>query len=153
MTERSAEDGMDILKRWNGAIRAKDLVALRDMMADDIVIELPFNESGRTDHGSFRVYRGAEECVAFWREAFAEEGQVHRSSEVEVSIANGGARIFVEFRGHLTMRSGREYRNRYVIRYDLADGRIARCKEYYNPIQSAFAFGRPVAGHHHIESL
>ena len=76
-----------------------------------------------------------------------------RLSEAVVTMTVDGSRVFMEFRVHLTMKSGKEYRNRYVMRVDLVDGKVSRCKEYYNPIQSAYAFGRLVAGKHMLESL
>ena len=137
---------LDILARWHNAIAAKDLAVLRAMMDDRIVIELPFNESGRTDRGSYRIYSGIGECSDFWTAAFQAEGIVHGISEIELTVDGAGERLFFECRGHLTMANGREYRNRYVMRMDVRDGRVSHCKEYYNPIQSAYAFGRPIAG-------
>ena len=39
------------------------------------------------------------------------------------------------------------------MRFDLVGGKIKHCKEYYNPIQSAYAFGRKIAGQFTIETL
>ncbi len=47
----------------------------------------------------------------------------------------------------------RDYRNRYVMRIDFAGHRIAHCREYYNPIQSAYAFRRKIAGQFMVDSL
>lgn len=149
-TQRSA---FEALAQWHEAIGAKELDTLRAMMDPEIVIELPFNESGKTDRASYRVYTGVEECCAFWTAAFAAEGVMHGISEVDLTVDGAGTRLFLECRGHLTMASGREYRNRYVMRMDLRDGRVLRCKEYYNPIQSAYAFGRPIAGQFVLERL
>lgn len=146
-------NAFETLTRWHNAIGAKDLNRLKGMMDKDIVIELPFNESGKTDTESYRIYTGVEECVSFWQVAFTAEGSLHGISEIDLTIDSAGSRIFLECRGHLTMANGREYRNRYVMRLDQRDGRILRCKEYYNPIQSAYAFGRPIAGQFVLEHL
>ncbi len=143
----------ETLARWHNAIGAKDLDTLHSMMDADIVIELPFNESGKTDRASYRIYDGVEACCAFWAAAFQAEGVIHGISEIELTVDRIGSRIFFECRGHLTMANGRDYRNRYVMRMDLRDGRVLRCKEYYNPIQSAFAFGRPIAGQFILDRL
>lgn len=144
---------LDVLARWHNAISTKDLPTLRGMMNDAIVIELPFNESGKTDRDSYRVYSGIGECCDFWTVAFQAEGVIHGISEIDLTVDGAGERIFFECRGHLTMANGREYRNRYVMRMDTRDGRVLRCKEYYNPIQSAYAFGRPIAGQFTLEHL
>jgi hypothetical protein len=39
------------------------------------------------------------------------------------------------------------------MRFDFVGGKLKHCKEYYNPIQSAYAFGRKVAGKFTIEEL
>jgi ketosteroid isomerase-like protein len=51
---------LDALKRYFRALRTKDLQALQTLMTDDVVTEIPFGESGKTDEGSFRVYRGMD---------------------------------------------------------------------------------------------
>lgn len=146
-------DALALLVRWNHAIERQELAELRAMMAQDIVITLPFNESGRTEHGAFRRYEGIDQCCAFWTAAFEAEGVVHGISEIDLTVDAAGTRLFFECRGHLTMQSGRDYRNRYVMRMDVRDGKVAQVREYYNPIQSAYAFGRPVAGQFMLESL
>jgi hypothetical protein len=47
-------------------IHEKDLAGVRELMADDIRIELPFNESGKTEDGYYRVHRSQDECCDFW---------------------------------------------------------------------------------------
>src|SRR3979411_788114 len=74
-------------------------------------------------------------------------------TETDISVSADGSRVFVEGRGHLTMASGKTCRNRYVMRFDFVGGKIKHCKEYYNPIQSAYAFGRKIAGQFTIEAL
>ncbi|MGE0830128.1 MAG: nuclear transport factor 2 family protein [Hyphomonadaceae bacterium] len=142
-----------LLKDWFGALHHKDRAAIPAMMSDDIVIELPLNESGKTDEGCYRVYRGKEEVMGFWEAAFKAEGQSYGFTDTDLTINADGSRIFLEARGHLTMSSGKTYRNRYVFRFDIADGKIKHCKEYYNPIQSAYAFGRPIAGKIMLDAL
>ena len=144
---------LDLLRAWSNGIKTKDLEGLRALMHPEIVIELPFNESGKTDQASYRIYRGVQACVEFWAVAFKAEGQMHDQSETELSLMADGSRLFLETRGHLTMSDGKEYRNRYVMRMDFRDGKVLHCKEYYNPIQSAYAFGRPVAGKYMIDAL
>jgi ketosteroid isomerase-like protein len=141
------------LKSYFRALRAKDLGALQSLMTDDVVTEIPFGESGKTDEGSFRVYRGMDQVLAFWATAFKAEAKSHGMTETDMTVSADGSRVFVEGRGHLTMASGKTYRNRYVMRFDFVGGKIRHCKEYYNPIQSAYAFGRKVAGQFAIEAL
>jgi ketosteroid isomerase-like protein len=71
----------------------------------------------------------------------------------DITVSAEGSRVFIEGHGHLTMASGKTYRNRYVMRFDIVGGKIKHCKMYHSPIQSAYAFGPPVAGRFTIEAL
>ena len=144
---------LSTLKAWHADIEAKDLAGLESLMHENIVIELPFSESGRTDPGHFRVVEGIPACIEFWRNAFKAEKEMHPFTDVELSVSPDGSRLFLEARGHVTMSSGVEYRNRYVIRADIEAGKIRYWREYCNPIQAAFAFGRPIAGQFVIDTL
>ena len=141
------------LTGWFRALHAKDLAAIQALMTDDIVIEIPFHESGKTDRASYRIYTGRQQVTELWATAFKAEGVVHGASETDFTMTADGSRAFLETRFHLTMSSGKEYRNRYVMRFDFENGKIKHNKEYYNPIQSAYAFGRQLAGQFMIESL
>ncbi len=142
-----------LIRHWWTTVRAKDLDALEAILADDVVIELPFNESGRNEEGGFRRYQGLQQVREFWRAAFKAEGTSHGMTDVEITISPDGKMVFVEGRGNLTMASGKSYRNRYVFRFLIEGERIKHVREYYNPITSAHAFGRLVAGKFAIESL
>jgi ketosteroid isomerase-like protein len=143
----------ELIRGWFTTVRAKDLQGLLALMSPDVVIELPFNESGRTEEGAFRRYRGLDEVRGFWEAAFRAEGKSHGQTSAELTMSADGRIAFLESRGNLTMSSGKSYRNRYVFRFVAENGRLVHVREYYNPITSAYAFGRPVAGKHMIEAL
>ena len=142
-----------MFRRWSDGVDAQDLEAVRACMADDIVVEIPFSESGQVEDGKFRRYAGVEEVTGFWATAFTVEAESAGPCNCEITISADGATVFLETFGKLTMASGREYRNRYIMRMVTRDGLVAHVREYYNPIQSAYAFGRPIAGHLVVESL
>ena len=144
---------LKVMAAWFDRVHAKDLDSIATLMTEDVVVELPFNESGKTDQASYRIYRGIPAVLDFWATAFKHEGTIHPWEETDLTINSDGSRAFLEARGNLTMTNGRNYRNRYVMRFDFRDGKLSRCKEYYNPIQSAYGFGRPVAGKFMIEEL
>lgn len=144
---------LDLLRLWHVGIEHHDFELLENLMHPDIVIELPFNESGRTDAGGHRVYEGIAACVEFWKVAAKFEIEIRPFEDLDLTVNPDGSRVFLEMRADVTMNSGNLYRNRYVLRLDIEDGKVRRCKEYYNPITSAQAFGRPVAGQFLIEHL
>lgn len=144
---------LTVLAAFFTTLSVNDIDGLCDLMTEDGVIEFPFNESGLTDRKHLRSYRGRAEVREFWSATFLHEGVTHGIGEAEISVADSGSRVFLEFTGHLTMENGREYRNHYVLRFDIRDGLIALYREYYNPIQSAYTFDRPVAGRFRLEAL
>ena len=132
-----------VVQRFFLAALAKDALATMALYTADSVIEIPFNESGRTEEGAYRRYAGLAEITLFTEQSHAAEGEMG-ASDIELHRVEGGNTIFVESRGHIVMSSGREYRNRYVFRFDIEGGTIRRLREYYTPVTSGLAFGRKI---------
>src|SRR5258708_12503035 len=89
------------LKSYFRALRAKELETLRTLMTDDVVTEIPFGESGKTDEGSFRVYRGMDQVLDFWATAFKAEGKSHGMTETDITVNADGSPVFIDARAHL----------------------------------------------------
>lgn len=142
-----------LIRHWFTNLRAKDLQGLLGLMSNDVVIELPFSESGRTEEGGYRRYSGLDQVRGFWEAAFRAEGKSHGQTNAELTLSADGRVAFLESRGNITMASGKTYSNRYVFRFVIENGRLVHLREYYNPITSAYAFGRRVAGKHVIDAL
>ena len=143
----------DAIRRFFRAIAARDMAALADSVTEDVVYEMPFSETGSTEPGQFRRYSGRDQVVAFWERTSGSGLRSAPPEDVELSITADGARVFIEQRGNMTTADGKPYRNRYVFRFDIADGRVSHVREYINPIISAYAFARPVANAFIIEKL
>jgi ketosteroid isomerase-like protein len=141
------------LRGWFDATHAKDLAAVRALMNEDIVIQIPFSESGSTAEGHYRVYRGIEECVGFWAAAFKAEGESKGMMGTEITPSTDGGIAFVEGRGSLLMANGRTYENRYVMRFSFTGGKVSEAREYDNPIVSAYGFRRKIAGQFYLDSI
>jgi ketosteroid isomerase-like protein len=134
------------LRRFYAAISHGDMAALAATLTKDAIYEFPLSETGSSDPADCRRYVGREAIVAFWRETSRLGLQFAMPEDVTVSILADGSRVFLEQRGNITLSTGVAYRNRYIFRYDFYDGRIAGVREYLNPVVSAIAFGRPLAG-------
>jgi ketosteroid isomerase-like protein len=149
----NVQRSIEALRAWMTTVHGKDLDGVRALMADDIVIEIPFGESGITDDGNYRVYRGVEDCVGFWAVAFEAEGESDGALGCELNVTADGRVAFLEYRAKLGMANGRTYKNRYVMKIAFENGKVAHVWEYYNPIQSAYGFGRRIAGQFFLETL
>jgi len=143
----------DAIRRFFRAVAAKDAKALADSITGDAVYEIPFSESGSTEPGGFRRYVGTAEVVDFWMATTANGPKSLGADEVELSITGDGSRVFIEQRGNMILSDGRAYRNRYVFRFSIRDGRISHVREYFNPVTAAYAFRRKIANTFMIETL
>lgn len=135
------------------AVAARDAKALADSITGDAVYEIPFSESGSTEPGGLRRYVGTAEVVDFWMATTANGLKNLGAEEVELSITGDGSRVFIEQRGNIVMPDGRAYRNKYVFRFSIRDGRISHVREYFNPVIAAYAFRRKIANAFIIETL
>ncbi len=135
------------------AVAAKDAAALSGTITDDAVYEIPFSESGSTEAGHFRRYVGAPAVIAFWTATTADGPKSLGPEDVELSINADGSRVFIEQRGNMVLSDGRPYRNRYVFRFAIRNGRICHVREYLNPVTAAYAFKRKIANSFTVETL
>jgi len=135
------------------AVATKDTVALGQSLTDDAVYEIPFSESGSTEPGQFRRYVGAAAIIEFWTTTTANGPKSLGPEDVELSINADGSRVFIEQRGNMVLSDGRSYRNRYVFRFAIRNGRICHVREYFNPVTAAYAFKRKIANSFAVETL
>ena len=143
----------DAILRFFKAVAAKDAAALAQSITDDAVYEIPFSESGSTEPGGFRRYTGSAEVVDFWMATTANGPKSLGADEVDLSITGDGSRVFIEQRGNMVLPDGRPYRNKYVFRFSIRDGRISHVREYFNPVIAAYAFKRKIAKSFLVETL
>jgi ketosteroid isomerase-like protein len=129
-----------VVNDWLAAQARKDRPALAEMIAEDAVFEYPFDRSGKTEAGSWRVFRGRDAVLKNYIDvAFARLSPIGWT-EREMTVSADGKRVFVEALGDMAI-NGVPYRNRYVLRFDIKDDRITHMKEYLNPVTSAIATG------------
>ncbi len=137
----AAEPAERTVSRFLDAVAAHDRPAVAALLADDVVAEYPFDVSGQTAPGSWRRFAGREAVlINYVDRAFA---RITRFAwrDREVTVSGDGRRVFLEAWGDMTLADGTAYANRYVLRFDVRDSRIAHLKEYLNPVTSAIATG------------
>lgn len=124
------------------AVAARDVAAVQALLAPDVVIELPFDASGRTGDADIRRFVGQAQAINYLSGAMRAAQRIAFVGTV-IHPVEGGRIAFVEATGDMAMASG-PYTNRYVLRVDARDGRIVGLREYFNPVTAAIAFGRPL---------
>jgi ketosteroid isomerase-like protein len=143
----------DAILAFFKAVATKDTKALAKSITEDAVYEIPFSESGSTEPGKFRRYVGAAAVIEFWTATTTNGPKSLGPEDVELSINADGSRVFIEQRGNMVLSDGRSYRNRYVFRFAIRNGRICHVREYFNPVTAAYAFKRKVANSFTVEAL
>ena len=135
---------LPVQDQWFAAVNGKDMAEMDRILTDDTAQDVPFNESGVIEWPKLRRAGGRADVLEYWRVAWKKERHVDVRVE-DLVEAKDLPVVFAEATGHHVMADGKPYENRYIFRFDLRDGRIARAREYYNPVNTARAFGRPIA--------
>jgi two-component system response regulator FixJ len=129
------------VERFLEAMSVKDREQVADLLSTNVRIEYPFDRSGCTEDGCWRRFDGRDAALTGYVDPAFKRIQRIGWVNRDVSVANGGKRVFVEAQGDMQLADGTVYRNHYVLRFDIVDGRIASLKEYMNPVTAAIATG------------
>ena len=124
------------------ALDERDLSIASAVFTDEIVEIIPLAMNGETDPE--RVFEGKGAVLGYLQlilENFEHAVVVDRHT----FITGDGDTVFVEGRGDLILKqTGQPYRNIYVFRFSISDGKITEIREYANPVIYAKALGLKV---------
>lgn len=136
----NAERNIAILQAYFDAINSWDFDAMLELLHEEISYELPYAP------GPFpRVTKGLDDVMAFLRGVpdFAEEENL---SDFEIhAFADDPNELVAEYRSDMKLTSGRDYKNTYVVRATIRDGRILRFVEYFDAVPLVEALGGSVS--------
>jgi uncharacterized protein len=134
------ERNLDIIGRYIDAINRWDFDTQRELLADDAVFEMPYAPDGFE-----RRFVGREDIIAFV-ETIPSIIDAENLHDVRLeTFASDPGEIVAEYRSDMLIKpTNAVYRNEYVGRFTVRDGRIARFAEYYDPIRLVIALGGSV---------
>lgn len=133
-------NGEEIVSRFLEAEAKQDVQGMAAVLAEDIVFEMPFALPGLPD----RV-EGKDTVVEFLERFLGKERGMFTGWDLQnIRIYRGGDPnlVFAELDGKgVVVKSGYQYRQKYIILFRISDGRIRHWREYLNPIplQAAIA--------------
>lgn len=120
----------------------RDALIASAVLSEEAVLTIPFALAGGTDPE--RVFIGRDAILGYLKmvlENFTQAAVIDRKT----FITDDCATVFVEGRGDLIQKSsGQPYRNLYVFRFTISDGKITDIREYGNPVIYAKALGLKV---------
>jgi uncharacterized protein len=136
------EQNVAVVRRYIDAINRWDFDTKRELLADDAIFEMPY-----APEGFERRITGRDNIIAFVETvpAIIDAENLH-----DVRLATFHAdpgEIVAEYRSDMVIKpTNAPYRNEYVSRFTVRDGRITRFAEYYDPIRLVVALGGSVHG-------
>jgi len=126
-------NGKEVVSRFLQAEGKQDVEGMADVLAEDIVFEMPFALPGLPD----RV-EGKGTVVEFLKGFLGKERGFFTGWDLHnIQIYPGGdpGLFFAELDGQgVVVQSGHQYRQKYIILFRVSDGRISHWREYLNPI-------------------
>jgi hypothetical protein len=131
----------EIVSRFLEAEGKQDVQGMADVLADDIVFEMPFLKLP----GIPNRVEGKETVVEFLEQFLGKEHGMFTGWDLSnIRIYPGGEPdlVFAELDGQgVVVKSGYQYRQKYIILFRVSDGHISHWREYNNPIplQAAIA--------------
>ncbi|MDT5120876.1 MAG: uncharacterized protein QOC96_358 [Acidobacteriota bacterium] len=134
-------NGKEIVSRFLEAEAKQDVQGMADVLAEDIVFEMPFLSLP----GLPNRVEGKATVVEFLEQFLGKEHGMFTGWDLHnIRIYPGGEPdlVFAELDGQgVVVKSGYQYRQKYIILFRVSDGRISHWREYNNPIplQAAIA--------------
>jgi len=124
----------EIVSRFLEAEAKQDVQGMADVLAEDIVFEMPF----LTLPGLPNRVEGKATVVEFLEQFLGKEHGMFTGWDLHnIRIYPGGEPdlVFAELDGQgVVVKSGYQYRQKYIILFRVSDGRISHWREYNNPI-------------------
>lgn len=131
------ERNMQTVREYLEAINAWDFDKKRELLADDAVQEMAY-----APEPFERVFRGKETILAFVETipALIDCENLH-DFELD-TLASDPGEVLCTYKSDMEIKPERRpYRNRYITRWTVRDGKIAYFGEYFDPIPLVVALG------------
>lgn len=137
----AAQESLELGRKVIQGLIDKDADAIIAVLADDVLLEVPFPIVAGEDVTGSRRQRG----VAV-REYILDSNRRTASvnfANVAWRTTDDGMAMF-QGDGEIVLSDGRPYRNHYLMLFRAEGGRIVHWWEYYNPVTAMRAFGGPL---------
>ena len=134
----STDNGRDVVVAYLDAVGRLDLPAIEATFAEDVELVLPYAPPGFP-----KVSRGRVEAMQVYPEGLMEP---MRFDGYRIDALEGRpGEWLAEYTSDTTvLTTGRPYRNTYISRFTVRDGRITRLAEFFDPIVLVTALGGEV---------
>ena len=134
----SSTEGRDVVVAYLDAVGRLDLPAIEATFAEDVELVLPYAPPGFP-----KVSHGRAEAMKVYPDGLMEP---MRFDGYRIDALEGRpGEWLAEYTSDTTvLTTGRPYRNTYISRFSIRDGRITRLAEFFDPIVLVTALGLEV---------
>lgn len=131
MSEDLRRDNINLVRAYTDALNGWDIEKMATLSTDDVVFELPFRPPafGRETVGKDAYM----EVLAQARDHMIDGSENLHDLELD-TLASDPNTVIATYKSDMKLRSGVEYKNEYISRFRLRDGKVARFTEYYDSI-------------------
>lgn len=141
-TPANQDDSLSTAKAFLSALSKRDADSALLLLSEEAVLEMPYPlAGGENQYGARRM----------WGEPLRQyvTGITQRNSKIAFNNtvwrkADDGT-VFLECDGDMVRsKDGKRYQNKYILLFQVSDGKITLWREYFNPVVAARTFGIPL---------
>jgi ketosteroid isomerase-like protein len=131
-----------VAKEFILSLTERDAVKTLQLLSEDAILEMPFPlAAGENKYGTRKM----------WGDALRKyvKGITERNSHIAFENAiwrtAGDGVVVLECDGDMIRsKDGMRYQNKYIVLFEVTNGRITLWREYFNPVVAARTFGIPL---------
>ena|ERR1700676_4976086 len=138
-TQSASQHAVDEFFR---ALSERDLSIASAVLTKEAVEIIPLAMAGGTDPEP--VFDGKDAVLGYLQSHPRQLQAIRSGGSADVYHRRWGHRVCGGPRGLIMKQTGQPYRNIYVFRFSISDGKITEIREYANPIIYAKALGLKV---------
>lgn len=131
-----ARRNVALVHRYLETLNSGDLAALPEILHPEISLEIPFVA------GDAPKITAGLDAVTAYLQGLPSIATSMRLLDIEVhALLDDPNELVAEYRSEMTLTNGRPYRNTYITRATVRDGKLARFREHFDPTAFVEALG------------
>jgi len=140
VTEALREANMQLVRNYVDGINAWDFDGMRQLLAEDLVFEQMHAPPGMQSK-----FEGREALLEF-QKTLVDTIKTENLHDVHLeTLHSDPGEILATYRSDMEFADPSiEYRNKYICRFTVRDGRITKFQEYFDPVPLIMSFGGKV---------
>ena len=139
--QETSHASLSLVKDFFAAKERHDLNATMALFSEDAVYIFPLPASGKQEN--WFTYKGKEAITKYQGQVLERFKQI-KMLKPQYFATTDGSNVFVESRGDYIAQDGTAYKNVYIFKFVIRDGKIAEGYEYANPVTYAKLAGLPI---------